>query len=83
MTDEEIIECLTEMRKDANIQQKYTQALNDLDHSRRQRQIESAAVKEFVDYLKSTQVSKTDYMGKDYIAIEDIESALKEFKERL
>lgn len=47
------------------------------------RQIEDEAVKEFVDYLKSTQVSKMDYMGSDYIAIEDIELAMKEFEEML
>lgn len=47
------------------------------------RQIEDEAVKEFVDYLKSTQVSKMDYMGNDYIAIEDIELAEKEFEEML
>lgn len=47
------------------------------------RQIEDAAVKEFVDYLKSTQVSKLNHMDMDYIEIEDIELAEKEFKERL
>lgn len=47
------------------------------------RQVEDEAVKEFVDYLKSTQVSKMDYMGSDYIAIEDIELAEKEFEEML
>lgn len=47
------------------------------------RQIEDAAVEEFVDYLKSTQVSKMDYMEQDWIEIEDIELAMKEFKERL
>lgn len=47
------------------------------------KQVEDEAVKEFVDYLKSTQVSKMDYMGKDYIEIEDIELAKKEFQEGL
>ena len=83
MTDQEIIECLTKMCEDANIQQKYEQALNSLDQLHRKRQIEDAAVKDFVDYLKSTQVSKMDYMDQDWIEIEDIELAMKEFKERL
>lgn len=83
MTDEEIIECLTEMCKDVNIQQKYEQTLNSLDSYRRKKQIENAAIKEFVDYLKSTQVSKLNHMNMDYIEIEDIELAEKEFKERL
>ena len=77
--DEKIMECLTKMCKDANIQEKYRQALNGADYFRHKKQIEDAAVKEFVDYLKSTQVSKMDYMGSDYIAIEDIELARKEF----
>lgn len=83
MIDEEIIECLTEMCKDANIREKYKQALNETDYFRRKRQIEDTAVEEFVDYLKSTQVSKMDYMEQDWIEIEDIELAMKEFKERL
>lgn len=56
-------------------------AINDIFVSRRQ--IEDAAVEEFVDYLKSTQVSKFNHMDMDYIEIEDIELAEKEFKERL
>lgn len=83
MTDKEIIECLTKMCKDVNLQKKYTQALNSLDQLHCKRQIEDAAVEEFVDYLKSTQVSKMDYMDQDWIEIEDIELAMKEFKERL
>lgn len=81
MTDEEIIECLTEMCKDVNIQQKYEQTLNSLDSYRRKKQIEDEVIEEFVDYLKSTQVSKLNYMGMDYIEIEDIELALKEFED--
>lgn len=83
MTDKEIIKCLTEMCKDVNIQQKYEQTLNSLDSYRRKKQIEDEVIEEFVDYLKSTQVSKFNHMDMDYIEIEDIELAEKEFKERL
>ena len=55
-------------------------AINDMFLAS-QREIEDAAVDEFVDYLKSTQVSKMDDMVSDYIAIEDIELAAKEFTE--
>lgn len=40
-------------------------------------------IDDFVEYLKSTQVNKSDFYGKDFIDVEDIQLAAKEFKEGL